>query len=182
MIKNLKILLSVFLSYNAHSLTAHSMPMDKMNKIYNFYSFGENIGTAGQPKPEEFKIINDSGFTTVINLAMKGSRGFLNDEDKIVQTLGMTYVHIPVPWDKPEEKHLREFITVMESLKNKKVFIHCMANYRVSAFMYQYFTQVRYTSEEEATSPIMIKWRPNMDENWLSFMRINLSEGELKGD
>ena len=180
MIKNLRILLSIILSYTAHSLTAYSMPMDKMNKIYNFYSFSERIGTAGQPKPDEFKIINDSGYTTVINLAMNGSKGFLNDEDKIVQSLGMNYVHIPVPWDKPEEKHLREFVKVMESLKGTKVFVHCMANYRVSAFMYLYLSQVRSLSKADSTSSIMAKWLPNMDENWDSFMKIKLSEGVLR--
>jgi len=52
----------------------------------------------------------------------------------------MIYIHIPISWDNPEMDRLDLFCSTLKTLqiKNKKVFIHCAKNYRVSIFMYHY--------------------------------------------
>ncbi len=66
------------------------------------------------------------------------NKGALKNEDKIVSKNGMMYIHIPISWKQPEEERLKMFFEVLKSLKkqNKKIFIHCIKNYRVSVFMY----------------------------------------------
>jgi protein tyrosine phosphatase (PTP) superfamily phosphohydrolase (DUF442 family) len=50
----------------------------------------------------------------------------------------MTYIHIPVDFQKPTDGDFHQFCSVMEQLKEVPVHVHCIANYRVSAFFYRY--------------------------------------------
>ena len=92
------------------------------------------------------------------------------EEGNIVASLGMAYIHLPVPFEKPEPHCLRKFMAVMEALEGEKVFVHCALNARVSAFMYKYLTERKGFSEEDATSPLLKAWRPRMDEGWQSIL------------
>lgn len=71
---------------------------------------------------------------------MHNSNNALKNEDKIVSKNNMIYIHIPISWDKPEIDRLKLFCNTLKVLQNtnKKVFIHCAKNYRVSVFMYHY--------------------------------------------
>lgn len=69
---------------------------------------------------------------------MPESDDAITDEGSVVTSLGMKYVHIPVPLDRPTKEHLRSFIRVMRAMDGEKVWVHCVVNARVSAFMYQY--------------------------------------------
>ena len=110
-----------------------------MKKILNYIKINKQISTAGQPTKEQFKIIAKKGFDVVINLAMH-NKGALPKEDKIVSKNGMIYIHIPITWKYPELDRLKLFLTILENLEkeNKKVFIHCIKNHRVSVFMHVY--------------------------------------------
>ena len=46
----------------------------------------------------------------------------------------MTYIHIPVDFEKPTDRDFDQFCSAMEQLKEVPVHVHCIANYRVSAF------------------------------------------------
>lgn len=90
----------------------------------------------------------------VINLAMH-NKGALKKEDKIVSKNGMMYIHIPINWKKPEKKRLELFLSLLETLEksNKKVFIHCIMNYRVSVFMYIYKKVILKHEDAELIAP-----------------------------
>ncbi len=112
-----------------------------MKDIKNYIKVNDKISTAGQPTKKQFKKIKKAGFDVVINLATCNlSRGAIKEEDKIVSSLGMSYLHIPITWEKPELDRMKLFLIVLEALQkeNKKVFIHCIMNYRVSVFIYKY--------------------------------------------
>lgn len=112
-----------------------------MKDILNYIKVSDTISTSGQPTKAEFKKIAKEGFDVVINLAThKLSRGGLKEEDKIVSKNKMDYIHIPIDWEKPEVEKLKLFMILLETLdkENKKVFIHCIKNYRVSVFIFLY--------------------------------------------
>ena len=108
-------------------------------KISNYIKINDQISTSGQPTKEEFKQIAKEGFEVVINLAMH-NKGALKKEDKIVSKLGMMYIHIPITWKAPEVDRVKLFLKLLESLEkeNKKIFIHCIMNYRASVLMHLY--------------------------------------------
>ena len=124
-----------------------------MKNILNYIKINKQISTAGQPTKEQFKIIAKKGFDVVINLAMH-NKGALPKEDKIVSKNGMMYIHIPITWKSPELDRLELFLKLLETLEkeNKKVFIHCIMNYRASVFMHIYKRRV-WKEEGEFIAP-----------------------------
>ena len=59
----------------------------------------------------------------------------------------------------------------MDALDDKQVLVHCQVNARVSAFMLKYLT-FKGVSEANATTPLMQKWKPQMDDNWKAFLAL----------
>ena len=146
-----------------------------MQNITNYVQLTEHIGTSGQPTVEQFRSIAEAGYAAVINLALPDSDHAIPDEGSVVTGLGMTYVHIPVPFDAPTAGHLRQFTGAMRAFAGEKVWVHCVVNARVSAFLYQYLSKVRGLSETEARSPILDLWEPEMDQTWRNFLSMPAS-------
>lgn len=151
-----------------------------MDDILNFHQVSDRIATSGQPTTDQFSQIHEAGYAVVINLAMADASNAVPEEEKIITGLGMTYVHIPVPFDKPHVNHIRTFFGVMDAFKTEKIFVHCALNLRVSAFMYQYLILKEGRSAEQASSPFLKAWSPKMDAHWRSI--IELRAHELAGD
>lgn len=145
-----------------------------MDKIKNFVQLTDDIGTSGQPSALQFGDIAKAGYAVVINLALPDSDNAIQEEGSIVTSLGMSYVHIPVPFDNPTNEHLKAFIKIMDAYEGKKKWVHCVFNYRVSAFMYHYLRIRRDYSPGEARSPIFNSWAP--DDIWQKFMQISEAE------
>lgn len=149
-----------------------------MHELINFFEPTPLIGTAGQPTDSQFEAIAAAGYTAVVNLAMPDSDNALANEGSIVTSLGMSYFHIPVPFDHPTLRHLRQFSGVMDALQDEQVFVHCAVNARVSAFTFQYLTLHRGLDPEAVTSPLLQRWQPQMDAAWRRFMAIDASNLE----
>ncbi len=130
-----------------------------------------DIGTAGQPRRDQFAPIAASGYTTVINLAMPDHADSIADEGSLVTAAGMTYCHIPVPFERPLIDHVRQFFALLQALRGQRLFIHCIMNYRVSAFMYLYLTCCEGYSAEDARSPIFDIWQP--EPQWRAIMELD---------
>lgn len=136
-----------------------------MDSLKNFVQLTDRIGTAGQPTPEQFKLIAENGYRWVINLAMPDHPEALVNEGELVTSEGMGYLHIPVPFKSPAPGHVRQFCRLLKSLLDddpqQKIFIHCIMNYRVSAFMFHYLTKVEGCSPSSARSPMFENWTPD---------------------
>jgi protein tyrosine phosphatase (PTP) superfamily phosphohydrolase (DUF442 family) len=71
-------------------------------------------------------------------LALIDSPSALADELTIASNLGLEYIHLPVIWTEPTLADFQEFMNIMAKYSTQKVFVHCAANKRVSAFLYLY--------------------------------------------
>ena len=145
-----------------------SLAGNALTDIYNYYPLPEGLGSSGQPSPKQFADIRAAGFDVVLNLAMPTSENALAEEGRLVSETGMTYVHIPVPWEAPNAEHLKQFFAVVDAMRaqGQEVWVHCAANYRASAFVYKYLTLRQGLSPEQASTPLLAQWLPQMDENW----------------
>lgn len=146
-----------------------------MDNIRNFIQLTENIGTAGQPMAEQFAVIAKNGFQHVINLAMPDHPDAIENEGALVAEQGMSYLHIPVPFDQPTAHHVRLFCNFLSGVKHDNVFVHCIMNYRVSAFMFHYLHKCEGWAAADARSPMFETWE--VDSVWSDL--INLKESEL---
>jgi protein tyrosine phosphatase (PTP) superfamily phosphohydrolase (DUF442 family) len=146
--------------------------MSHLDDIKNFVPLTADVGTAGQPTREQFRAIAQDGYGAVINLALPTSDHAIADEGSVVTGLGMRYVHIPVDFANPTVDDLKTFIGAMRALDGKRVFVHCVVNARVSAFMYLYLKHVRGLDDAAARSPVLERWQPQMDETWQRFLAL----------
>ena len=146
---------------------------DKLKNIFNYLKLSENLATAGQPLEEELTLISKAGFEVVINLALHDADYSLADESMSIKRLGMQYEHLPVIWEKPTNDNLERFFELMGRYENRKLFVHCAANMRVSAFMALYRILRQGWSYNEAMQDVHKIWHPN--EIWSGFINRILS-------
>jgi protein tyrosine phosphatase (PTP) superfamily phosphohydrolase (DUF442 family) len=141
---------------------------ESLTEIYNFRGIGERLGTAGQPTESQLRNVRNAGFEVVVNLALPTSDNALADEGSIVTGLGMSYVHIPVNFQAPTAADFRAFCGVMEAFDGRRVFVHCAANMRVSAFVFLYRVMRERASISDAERDLRAVWEP--DEVWSRFI------------
>ena len=118
--------------------------------ILNYYKVDERILTGGQPTEGQLRSAAEAGVQVVINLATIDPRYSLDDEAGLAHELGLAYHHIPVVWEQPTEADFDAFVAVMEQNRDKRLLIHCAANYRASAFYALYAMQNLGWSEAQA--------------------------------
>lgn len=99
----------------------------------------------------------------VINLALDSSPDALVNEDRLLAARGIGYTHIPVPFDAPEEAHYAAFRSAYEAT-SEPVHVHCIMNWRVSAFFYRYHRDVLGMPEAEARALMERQWSPDREE------------------
>ena len=145
-----------------------------MQKILNCVKINELIVTSGQPKVEEFEIIAKDGFEVVINLSMYKTSNSIENENKIVTDLNMSYFHIPVNFENPTLSDLKLFLNILQALGANKVWIHCSKNYRVSAFMYVYHKYILKSPFENIDLSIFEEWSPS--KIWQDLMKVDYED------
>ncbi|MCB1692099.1 MAG: protein tyrosine phosphatase family protein [Pseudomonadales bacterium] len=145
-----------------------------LTDIKNFRALGDRIGTSGMPTPQQVVEIAEEGYAIVVNLALPSHPEAVRDEGAIVALRGLTYVHIPVEFDRPLLSDFETFRAVMNAHRDRRVFVHCALNYRVSAFMYLYRLLEEAVPAEQARGDLEALWHP--DEVWSDFIEEVLEE------
>ena len=129
--------------------------------IFNYRKISETISTSGQPTEQQFKFIRDEGFRTVINLAPTSVlENSMKDEAALLAALDLEYIHIPVDFAKPTDSDFQRFVEAMRQRPKQKVWVHCAANMRVSAFIFRYRRSELGMTEPEARPDLEAIWRP----------------------
>jgi len=144
-----------------------------LGNIRAFVQLTDDVGTSGQPQRAQFELIAKEGYAAVVNLALPTSDDAIADEGSVVTRLGMRYVHIPVDFKNPTLEDVRTFFGTMNALTGRKVWVHCVVNARVSAFMYLYLKHVRGLDDAAARSPVLDRWAPRMEPVWASFIALD---------
>jgi protein tyrosine phosphatase (PTP) superfamily phosphohydrolase (DUF442 family) len=136
--------------------------------IYNWRRLDDRITTSGQPTEPQLADIHALGVSHIINLGLHSHEKALPDEAATVSRLGMTYIHIPVDFENPTERDFDQFCSAVQQLKEVPIHVHCIANYRVSAFFYRYRRDVLGMDETQARADMEQIWRP--EGVWAAFV------------
>jgi protein tyrosine phosphatase (PTP) superfamily phosphohydrolase (DUF442 family) len=140
-----------------------------LEEVRAYLKISDDLATAGMITADQIPLLKEAGFQVVVNLApAHEERNYL--EGFNVAKQGLTHVHIPVPWEKPGIRDLQMFFDVMEANTDRKVFVHCNANMRVSAFVYLYRTLELGVPEEIAGRDLLKIWDPATVPQWADFM------------
>ena len=141
--------------------------------IKNFAAISSRLATAGQPSEAQIRALAQDGFEAIVNLGLLDPRYCLPDEAGLVRSLGLAYHHIPVDFQAPAATDLERFFAVMRQEQDRKLFVHCAANYRVSSFLALYGQARLGWSQQEADAHIRRVWEPNP--TWAAFIAASRS-------
>ena len=147
-----------------------------MNDIYNFLAYNELLSSSGMPTAEQMRSVAEAGVQVVINLAPHDVSNALPGEPELVNSLGMQYVNIPVTWGTPTRDDLKTFMREMDAHSDKKIHVHCQANFRASAFIALYRILKLEWQIDEALEVMHRIWDEDEYPVWKMFI-----EDTLKG-
>ena len=120
---------------------------------------GSAITTSGALTDAALAELAQIGVRHVINLALTSHPQAVPDEAAKCAALGLGYTHIPVPFDQPGEDHFRAFVAALDAAP-RPLHVHCIANWRVSAFFYRYHREIAGLPEPEARALMEVQWNP----------------------
>ena len=123
-----------------------------------------NLMTSALPSAEDFSCMAAKGYEIVISLCQDIDSETLEDEDGLVSRAGMRYIHLPVTFVAPTLKDYELLRDILRSVQDRKVWLHCARNWRVSAFMTIYHIVEMSMSRGEAEEIAHRAWQP--DEIW----------------
>ena len=145
-----------------------------LSDIYNFRQADDLLATSGQPKEAHFPEMAAAGYQAVINLALHDDpRYSLPDERSAVEAAGMEYVHIPVQFSDPKEADLLAYFDAMDRLKGRRIWVHCAANMRVTAFVGLYRVLRQQWEVPKAFELMRDVWEPK--DTWARFIDSQLA-------
>lgn len=139
-------------------------------KAYNFVQVNEEISCSGLLKNINLQSLSGNGYEVVINLLPDDDQHATDGEKESIEKMGIRYIHIPIDWDKPTHSDFELFKSSMDSTENKKVHIHCAANYRASAFYALYAHKRHGWSRAELSEFIDSIWEISEHPAWEKFV------------
>lgn len=128
--------------------------------IRNFLRLSDRVTTSGRLEEQDPARLKAIGVRHVINLAMEDHPEALPDAAASMAQQGLHYTHIPVPFDAPSDEHFQAFVKALEG-SDEPVHVHCIMNFRVSAFFYRYHVQIIGINETRARGIMEKIWAPH---------------------
>jgi protein tyrosine phosphatase (PTP) superfamily phosphohydrolase (DUF442 family) len=158
----------------------HKYMTSPLLEIEAFVPISPTIATSGQPNTKQFSDIQSEGYSLVVNLATPASSNWNPDEQAIVESLGMKYVSIAIDFEYPTLNDFENLADLLDensdwtpsTLRDRKTWVHCAKNMRVSAMMYLYHRLRKGYTEETSRRYLEQIWQPN--EVWQNFIEATI--------
>ena len=147
---------------------------DDPDDILAWQRLSEHLTTSGALRVNDPARLAEIGVRHVIYLAMADHPEALPDAEGAFAAQSIGYTHIPVPFAAPEEAHYAAFANALEAADGP-VHVHCIMNWRVSAFCYRYHRDACGMPEAEARALMERQWSPETNEHadaptWAAFI------------
>ncbi len=150
------------------------MPADPTD-IRAFQRLNPRTTTSGRLRDEDLDTLAAMGVGHVVNLALDSHPEALADEAGKLAVRGIGYTHIPVPFDAPNDEYYAAFLAALNGASAAPVHVHCIMNYRVSAFFYRFHREIAGLDEAEARTLLVQQWDPQTSDRpesrpWAEFL------------
>src|SRR5580700_3003566 len=105
----------------------HSAYAEKLHipGVPNAGKINDHLYRGAQPRDPGLLELKKLGITTIVNLRSENPETF-DREEKSAESLGIRFVHIPVPgWSPPTNDQVAQFLAIFHDNLQEKVFVHC---------------------------------------------------------
>lgn len=126
----------------------------------NIVPISAELVTSGQPTAASLRRLKELGFGAVIYLAPETVPDAVPGEASIVQSQGLGYVNIPIPFNRPTADDLASFEAALARFKGRKVLVHCQVNMRASSMVFLHRVLVGKEDPEAAYAAVSQVWSP----------------------
>ncbi len=93
--------------------------------VPNAGKINDHLYRGAQPRDPGLLELKKLGITTIVNLRSEDPATF-GWEEKSAESLGIRFVHIPVPgWSPPTNEQVAQFLAIFRDNPQDKVFVHC---------------------------------------------------------
>lgn len=150
---------------------------DELDDISNFRAYSDHFASSGQPTEAQLEKIAAAGFERIVYIAWSDHEKSLPNEDRLVKSLGMQYLHIPVDWNSPSKEDFYLFAGAMQKAPARKTLLHCQVNFRASAFSLLYRVLYEDVDLAEAKRDMNSVWQP--DSAWRDLILEILAENGI---
>ena len=117
----------------------------KAKGVPNFGEVTSTLYRGGQPTKEGFETLARMGIAIIVDT------GRSKRDEKLVTSLGMTYVSLPWYCPFPKDKVFAEFIEITKQNPHKKIFVHCrLGDDRTGMMIAAYRMAVEHWTAKEA--------------------------------
>ena len=141
---------------------------DDISDIDNYRQYSQFFSSSGQPSARQLKALSEAGFERVIYIAFTDNKTAIESEDRVVKSLEMDYLHIPVDFDRPMIHDFEDFASVLNRDKKIRTLLHCQINLRASTFSFLYRVIYGGVPMQDAKSDLDAIWQP--DKTWYRFI------------
>ncbi|RVT47439.1 protein tyrosine phosphatase family protein [Rubrivivax albus] len=148
--------------------------MGQVLEAPNVVPIDQMLVTSGQPSRAALGSLRQQGFEAVLYLAPSSVPDAIADEPKILAEQGIEFVHIPIPFGKPQEGHFVAVSEALQRLKGKKVLVHCQVNMRASSMVFLYRTITGGQDPGNAYESVSKVWSPHGP--WRSLLQTQLKK------
>lgn len=97
------------------------------------YDIEDGLIGAGQPTPEEFKALAEDGVKSIVDLRLVGESHRPENEQAIVESLGMKFVHMPIAGAPDVTVENAKALANLLATLPQPVVVHCGSSNRVGA-------------------------------------------------
>lgn len=126
----------------------------------NVVPIDAHLVTSGQPSANGLRNLRAQGFEAVIYLAPGTVHDAIAEEPRILEAQGIEFVHIPIPFNAPEESHFLAVADALNRLRARKVLVHCQVNLRASSMVFLYRAIVEKQDPARAYEAVARVWSP----------------------
>ncbi len=141
----------------------------QLKDIDNYLEYSPIFSSAGQPNKQQLSLLSEKKFKRIIYLAFSDQSTSLAKEDRIVKSLNMDFIHIPVDFEKPTLNDFNMFAAVMKANPGTKTLLHCQINLRASTFSFLYRVIYKQVPMKTAKDDLDKIWEPNPV--WFKFIK-----------
>ena len=163
-------------TFGAPTLGAEQAPKAADNTIV----ISPRLVTSAQPSRAFLESLRSQGFEVLVYLAPPTVPDFVAEEPLIVGRQGLIYVNIPVVWSAPTRQDFESLSRVLDAYKDRKVYVHCQANYRTSSLVFLYRVIGLKEDPSKAWDAVRGAWEPNA--TWRAFIVETLKAYKIEFD
>lgn len=133
--------------------------------------------TSGQPSSSALRGLSQSAFTAVLYLAPFTVSDAVREEPALLQSQGIEFAHVPIPFDAPTEAHFLKVSEHLLRLRPQRTLVHCQVNLRASSMVFMHRVITLGEPPAAAYEAVSRVWSPQGP--WLVLLKQQLHKHQV---